>query len=849
MKKITPFIFFGILFMNNLTAQTCKQLSFQRIIGSTGNDEAYDVIQTPDAGYLICGTTNSSGAGGQDALLIKTDNNGIVAWSKTYGSPGNDVFYRLIQTKDGNFAAIGWSQFTFSHVTDIYIVKFDAAGNIIWSKSYGAGTSFGERGLGITETDDGGFAIAADYNTEATVVQPLYLKIDANGNLLWSKLLNINSSGEAFQLVAQGNFLIGAGVVAASGISTFNNGYIVKLSSIDGSLLWTKNVESEGRSNRLGDIKLKNNELIFDMYNADSWISINEKPIIFKTDTSGNLLYTESYEVAGINTDQIFLSVYPTTDNGYIASLSETTNNSSPKLAKINSTGVVDWTHHFTTYYTQHLYRVIQDLSNKFIAVGNVNKTSGDNTHIFFMKTDVNGEITDTLAKPVCKLIHSAAVNNNVPVQINDFNFWSSITDGALQSIPSATVLTNFIGQVENPCTGATQCTTLKISGPDSLCNIQNIYSYKATRSIGCTIPVQWQINPNTVSVIAYTDSTVQLQFKQTTQVKLYGTLSGCNILQDSMIIHAFNNPGSAINLGIDTGFCLGSNKILNAGTGFSSYQWNTGETSQQIIVSQKGNYSVAAIDINKCVSKDTIAINVFNLPFVNIGPDAFVCRNGEHIFDAGNNFTSYLWQDNSTASTLITTQPGRYWVRVTDINQCANSDTARILGVKELPQNFLPPDTKICKGELLQLSATGNWVTYKWSNNSTDSTISITVPGKYSLTVTDVVGCSGTDSIAVFSKDCKLGVYFPNAFTPNRDGKNDMYRPIVYGTLDKFYMVVYNRYGEKIFETKDPLKGWDGSYKGAPQDTNTFVWSAVYHLLNSTEKEKDEKGTLVLIR
>ncbi|HLY69245.1 MAG TPA: gliding motility-associated C-terminal domain-containing protein, partial [Puia sp.] len=75
------------------------------------------------------------------------------------------------------------------------------------------------------------------------------------------------------------------------------------------------------------------------------------------------------------------------------------------------------------------------------------------------------------------------------------------------------------------------------------------------------------------------------------------------------------------------------------------------------------------------------------------------------------------------------------------------------------------------------------------------------------------------------------------------------IFKPVVYGYLDKFYMVIYNRWGQKIFETSDAAKGWDGTFNGQNQDTNTYVWAAQYHLAGSLEKEKNAKGTVILLR
>ncbi|HLY72391.1 MAG TPA: hypothetical protein VKR53_21820, partial [Puia sp.] len=909
----------GIILLVNalLVAQTnCTKIDFQKIISAAGDDQAYDVAYTPDNGFLLCGRTTSSGAGGYDALAIKMDFNGNIIWSKTYGSAGDDAFHHIISTKDGNYIAVGWSQFNLTHVNDVFIVKFDPNGNLIWAKSYGAGTPNGEVGYGIVETDDGGFVIAGDYNTNPTVVQPLYLKLDQNGNLLWVDVMNVNTAGEAFDVVADGNYITGAGVSAVGGITTFNDGYLVKLQSTDGSLLWLKNIESENRSNRLNDITLKNGEYVLDMYNADSWVGTNEKPLIFTTDTSGNLLYSESYEVTGINTDMIYESIYPTADNGYIASLSEAINNTTPRLVKISQTGSIDWVSNYSSYYFQHLTKVIQDPSGEYVATGIVNNNTGSNGDIIFLKTDAHGNIKDTTGNPVCPVTHSPAQNNNISIQVSNADYFT-VTTGGVQSVSANVVVAAFSPQIQNPCISSNTCDTLKIKGNDSVCNFSQTGIFQAFKDSNCYSPVQWNIDPSFAAIVSSSDSTVQLQFKKNGQGFLYAKMTSCNILQDSLQITAMQSPDSVnlgpditqcennispitlhagggfktylwqdgstdstfqtnqagkyfvvaqnycginfrdtllvtlgppvsfnlgpdlkkcsndtltivappgfngyswspdyaisninsqtidiftatdtayichakagigctvadtirvnvfqsaiINLGNDTSFCHGDSLVLNAGSGFTSYQWSNGATSQQITVGQTGNYWVKATDLNDCLTKDTLMLQVFTLPVVNIGPDTFVCKNSSYTFNAGSHFINYLWQDGSVNPTFSATQPGTYWVKVTDANDCSNADTAKILAVIDLPQNFLADTASICAGYLLQLQAIGHWTSYKWFDSTTTTSTTITSPGIYWLQVTDSMGCSAADSIIVSGKNnCILGVYFPNAFTPN---------------------------------------------------------------------------------
>ncbi len=86
-----------------------------------------------------------------------------------------------------------------------------------------------------------------------------------------------------------------------------------------------------------------------------------------------------------------------------------------------------------------------------------------------------------------------------------------------------------------------------------------------------------------------------------------------------------------------------------------------------------------------------------------------------------------------------------------------------------------------------------------------------------------------------------------PTAFTPNGDGLNDLCRPVIFGTLDKYEFTVYNRYGETVFHSKQPGKGWDGMVKGKQQNAGTFMWVCQYQL--DGKMLELEKGTVVLIR
>jgi gliding motility-associated-like protein len=163
------------------------------------------------------------------------------------------------------------------------------------------------------------------------------------------------------------------------------------------------------------------------------------------------------------------------------------------------------------------------------------------------------------------------------------------------------------------------------------------------------------------------------------------------------------------------------------------------------------------------------------------------------------------------------------------------------------------PSDTSVVLGQPLQLAATGG-TNYMWTPNTwlDDALIynPISLPKdniKYTVRVSDVNGCFADDTILVHLYNLDAGLYVPNAFTPNGDGKNDTFKPIELGmkTLDLFR--IYNRWGELVYSTTDINKGWDGTYKGRGQDQANYVWYAEGTDYRGNKVKK--KGNVILIR
>ncbi|MEO8109447.1 MAG: gliding motility-associated C-terminal domain-containing protein, partial [Ginsengibacter sp.] len=301
------------------------------------------------------------------------------------------------------------------------------------------------------------------------------------------------------------------------------------------------------------------------------------------------------------------------------------------------------------------------------------------------------------------------------------------------------------------------------------------------------------------------------------------------------------------INLRADTMICQGEKILLDAGSGFINYQWSTGETTQQIYVNKQGNYFVAAKNSNSCLSRDSFSlIGVNPLPVINLDKNSFLCANTSRLLDAGPGI-NFLWQDGSSKNTFNATGIGKYWVQVTNSSNCIASDTTEIKEILPLPANFIYHDTAICEGLDIRLIPKGQFANYLWSNGQISASINVMTAGQYWLQVTDANGCQAKEYINVTPKNCVSALYFPSAFTPNNDGLNDVYKPALYGNIVKFHLVIYNRFGEKVFETYDIGKGWDGWFNNVKQNSGVFTWHSEYQLKN--ESVKNQKGVVTLIR
>ena len=206
------------------------------------------------------------------------------------------------------------------------------------------------------------------------------------------------------------------------------------------------------------------------------------------------------------------------------------------------------------------------------------------------------------------------------------------------------------------------------------------------------------------------------------------------------------------VNLRDDTTFCEGGSINIDAKNPDAIWAWNIGENSQIIDIDSSGTYKVIVSNTYNCVDSDSVKITVKPLPIVNIGPkDTSVCVENLYELDAGNTGAIFDWLSGEDTQTINPDKAGIYAVKVTLPTGCFSVDTIKIDTFETPTPNLNVPDTTICEGNSVEVTATPGLKTYSWTNDtSTSNSAILTSSNKYVITVTSVNDCVNKDSLTL---------------------------------------------------------------------------------------------------
>jgi gliding motility-associated-like protein len=408
-----------------------------------------------------------------------------------------------------------------------------------------------------------------------------------------------------------------------------------------------------------------------------------------------------------------------------------------------------------------------------------------------------------------------------------------------------------------NGCTGSTSVTltdpaaiVANTSSTDANCGVADgSVSVTANGGTG-SLSYTWSTGDNTASVNNLFAGNYTVTVRDGNSCTVVRTASVSNIGAPT---GSYTSTDVSCNGGNDGSITF----IINGGVAPYLYNWNpgvsSGATASALIA---GTYDVTITDDANCAL--LFSVNITEpLPItISIQPTDASCgaSNGSAVASAsgGSGTYSYLWSSQQAGANATGLSAGSYSVTVTDASSCSSVQSTTVGTIASNPVfQFELTDTLLCLGSSITLNAQQpNAQSYLWSTGATSPQITVNSAGNYSVVVSGACN-SETDTAFVTFQSCGCDVAVPTAFSPNGDGVNDKFGAVYNcAEIKSVALRVFNRWGEKVFETKDMNEKWDGFYKGLPQPLETYVYYLnVEAVENSKPKAFNLMGNVTIIR
>jgi hypothetical protein len=320
-------------------------VEWQTQVGGSSYEEARCLVESPDGGYVAVGWTNSDGAGGEDVYAVKIDGQGNVEWQRTFGGAELDRAYSIDVVSTGGYVLAGRTrsdQFT-AHDESAYVVRISEQGDLIWEKAFGHRRANGARG--VEETWDGGFIISGwtAYERHTNSTNVYVVKTDADGNIEWEKQYRRKrwQSAHEIRQTSDGGYVL-AGIARPPELRRMS-GYMMKLDA-SGDIQWKRIVGTRwGRDELYTVEETPQGDFVFAGGSQRSISGrVRMRTWIVKTDPDGQILWNRWY---GGGLGYIWGSTL--TPDGGLAVVGKTSNSANMALLKVDVDGRREWSMKF----------------------------------------------------------------------------------------------------------------------------------------------------------------------------------------------------------------------------------------------------------------------------------------------------------------------------------------------------------------------------------------------------------------------------------------------------------------------------------------------------------------------
>lgn len=642
LRSYSILFFIAAMLALNSTAQT---VTWEKLFVKKSTDAFRSVTEVPSGGYIAAGYTADSSTSDTNAFVVRLRPNGDTLWTRSINGPNSrkDLFYKVIVSGNG-FALCGYSN-SFGTTEDAYVAFLDANGNLVWENTFG--TTGRDRAQEIAQTADGGY-IVAGYVAPSGNYSGFLWKLDANGDSVWSKTYrfpgSFYSDFNSVKPLADGGFIATGQAIVGSNADVF-----LARTNSSGDTLWTRMLGySTPNSNDNGECVIPVNGGF--LISGGSGISANGTTdgYVLRTDTFGIKLWDRIYGVPDSLNDD-FHQISPTFDGGYIcAGTTRTIGPVDPNIwiMKMNSTGDSLWSKTFGGDNHDHGYSAVQTSDSGFIVAGYSSSFGFKAENAYVIKIDGSGNLANYLTygkvDSVLAPINGSCVNNQEQVVLSLRNFGRD----TLQNVPVFVVISN----------GTTSQTYNHLfAGP--------LYPADVKRD---TLPFLIDLAPFgcSFSINAYTQvpNDLILDDNSTTvplQVTPAPVGTGVSICGSGSITLSASSCGGQI-LWFDS---QGSTTSLTSGNSF---------VTPNLVAS-----TTYFVQTGTCAGIRTpITATIHPNPDATLGGGADTLNViAPYTLNGPAGYTTYIWSNQSTGSSVTTSQSGLYCVTVIDTNGCFGSD------------------------------------------------------------------------------------------------------------------------------------------------------------------------------
>jgi gliding motility-associated-like protein len=326
----------------------------------------------------------------------------------------------------------------------------------------------------------------------------------------------------------------------------------------------------------------------------------------------------------------------------------------------------------------------------------------------------------------------------------------------------------------------------------------------------------------------------------------LEATANGCSS-RDSVAVNYVET--SSLTLGADTTLCGAENYTLVAELTGANFTWQDGTVGPTFVANTSGSYAVRA-ELVGCTTADTIVLTFAEVPDLGLAERYTLCDGEELTLTASTGADYYRWSTGTEEPTLTVGAAGNYSLTAV-FGECTTEASFTVAEGISTPLD-LGPDTTICEKQTLVLAPPISSGVLRWPDGSIQPTFSVTEPGLIIASL-EANGCSSQDTIQIAVQRCQaFQAYFPNAFSPNLDGRNDDFRPYIAPSvlvLD-YELAIFDRWGAQVFRTEEVSTAWDGRRNGELMPSGVYIYFLRIHYRDDLGENREVlSGDLLLLR